>query len=139
MQKLSASTKARSVDPAAALDDLAMQDRDLPGGPAERDEAERRPEPRGFGERGLHAVHRPPRPGSEHFRRVGAVRASLRVARFDEVASDHLVVGLAGADHRIHAGVRIDDDFEERRALELDEFPITRGTSSLRSSRTANR
>ena len=44
------------------------------------------------------------------------------MARGDVFARDHLVVRLAGADHRIHAGVGIDDDFEERRALEADEL-----------------
>ena len=36
------------ADPAAPLDEFAVQDRDLPGGPAEADEAELQPEAEGF-------------------------------------------------------------------------------------------
>src|SRR5690606_12040615 len=57
----------------------------------------------------------------EHFRRAGLLGLGL-VARGDEVAGDHFVVRLPGAHHRVDAGIRVDDDFEERRSLELDEL-----------------
>ena len=57
----------RARAPSRALDDLAMQDCDLPGGTAERNETESRPEPRGFSERGLHAARRPRAAGLRTF------------------------------------------------------------------------
>jgi hypothetical protein len=56
MQKLSAS-EMTFVEPAPPLDHLAVHDRDLAGGPAERDEAELQPEARGFGECRLRRGH----------------------------------------------------------------------------------
>ena len=38
------------------------------------------------------------------------------------IAGDHLIVSLAGTDHRIDAGIGIDHHFEERGTLELDEL-----------------
>ena len=43
-------------------------------------------------------------------------------ATLDEVAGNHLVVAQARADHRVDAGIGIDDDLEEGRALELHEL-----------------
>src|SRR5262249_19053013 len=48
-------------------------------------------------------------------------RLDLR-ARRDPVAGDHLRVAHAATGHRIDAGIGIDDDFEQRRAVERDEL-----------------
>ena len=60
------------VEPAPPLDHLAVHDRDLAGGPAERDEAELQPEARGFAEGrsidGRGVVH--PRPRTSPTRRA---------------------------------------------------------------------
>ena len=50
---------------------------------------------------------------------------------------DHLVVGLARADHRVHARVGVDHHLEERRALEVDELGDDPRHVRLRSRRTA--
>ena len=57
----------------------------------------------------------------EHLRGVRRLDLDLG-ARGNVLAGDHLVVGLAGTDHRIDAGIRIDHHLEEGRALEADEF-----------------
>src|SRR5688500_7918994 len=57
----------------------------------------------------------------EHLRLADLAYFRL-VSRRNPIAGDHFVVRLAGADHRVHARVRIDHHFEERRAVELDEF-----------------
>ena len=54
MQKFKRVEEPAVRDPAAALDDLLVHDRDLAGGAAEVDEPELHPEARGFTER--HAV-----------------------------------------------------------------------------------
>src|ERR1700744_48096 len=56
---------------------------------------------------------------SEHIR-CGGVHG-LAVACGDKVASDHLRVAGARADHRIHASVRVDQNFQEGRPGESDE------------------
>src|SRR5690348_11981993 len=58
---------------------------------------------------------------SEHVRRRAFVHG-CRLARGDEIAGNHLRVAGAGADHRIHAGVRVDHHFEEGRAGEGEEI-----------------
>ena len=40
----------------------------------------------------------------------------------DEITRNHLAVTQAGADHRINAGVRIDDYFQECRSRKLNEL-----------------
>jgi hypothetical protein len=49
--------KALLIDPAAALDDLAVHDRDLPGGPAKAVQADICPEPRRRTKRHLCHAH----------------------------------------------------------------------------------
>src|ERR1700722_920147 len=47
--------------------------------------------------------------------------AGLR-SRGDVIPGDHGVITQSGTDHRIHAGVRIDDNLEESGALEAEEL-----------------
>ena len=51
---------------------------------------------------------------------IGLVVRRL-VATLDEVTGNHLVVAQARADHRVDAGVGVDDDLKKCRALELHE------------------
>src|SRR6185295_14991307 len=60
-------------------------------------------------ERGEPFAEASPAPGSEHLALVDVRDGRQRLARRDEIARDHLGVGHAGPDHRVDAGIRVDD------------------------------
>src|SRR5690242_2833345 len=58
---------------------------------------------------------------SEHLRRPGCLDVHL-VARGNEIAGDHVLVGLPRAYHRVDARVGVDHDLEECRSREREEL-----------------